>query len=257
MRDKSLIINNRVVSNYGDRTPRKNLADLFDKGIKSPGRLGLGVGLLSLLPAWLAMKMLGQKHALLKAAGISTAAGGLSALATLPIEKKPRLTWGENLFGKDKTEQQKWAEYMWDKKPSVDSGTGYTHKVGSDLSIKEAVDFLADLPNMDKLTLHDLVSEVPGFSQPQRDFLHNGIYNAPSNSPNVVDLAGGFMNTVNTVTGGLLPMATRATEGALIGQAFGGLMGVQPGTQKFITGAAALVDGLAGNKLFNTINKVY
>ena len=254
--ERPFIYNNKVVKNYGDNTVQKGLTDLFDK-IGSPSKLGLGIGILSLLPTWLILRLLGQNHAGLKALGISTAAGLGSAAITMTLKEKPGNTWGENLWGKPMTEQEKWADYLWEHSPSVNRGNGYTHKIGNDFSIKEAVDFLADLPNMDKVTLHDLVSEVPGFSQPQRDFLHNGIYNAPSKNPNVVDLAGGFMNTVNTVTGGLLPMATRATEGALIGQAFGGLMGVQPGTQKFITGAAALVDGLAGNKLFNTINKVY
>ena len=102
-----------------------------------------------------------------------------------------------------------------------------------------------------------MVNSTPGFTPPQRDFLHNGIYNAPAKNPNIVDLANGIVSTVNDVTGGLLPTASRAIEGALLGSAFSGVMGVQPGTKKFITGAAAMANSLYGNTLFNTIPQVY
>lgn len=250
------IVNNKELKNFGDKSTKEVITNIFDK-IGSPNRVGLRTGLLTLLPSSIVMRLLGQNHAGLKALGISTAAGLGGKLLTTPYNYDNRLTFGENLFGKDRTRQQRFLDEKWNKLTSTNTGDGYSPKLSSDLANKIAVEWMADLPNTDKLTLHDMVANTPGFTQPQRDFLHNGIYNAPGQNPNVMDLAGGFMNTVNTVTGGLLPMTTRAVEGALIGSAFGNVLGAQPGTKQFITGAAALVDGLAGNKLFNTISQVY
>lgn len=247
---------NKELKGFGDRTIR-DVGTSFLDSIGSSTKVGLWAGLLSLLPAWAAMKLLGQNHAGLKALGISALVGAGGKIITTPYSNNPKLTFGQNVLGKPRTAHQKWLDRKWDSLPSVSTGDGYAPKVSSELFPKTAADYIADLPNTDKLTLHDIVSVAPGFTQPQRDFLHNGIYNTPSSTPNVMDLAGGFMSTVNNVTGGLLPMTTRAIEGALIGQAFGAALGVQPGTKKIITGAAALADGLAGNRLFNTISQVY
>lgn len=248
-----MIINNRNVDKFADKTVREGARTLFNK-IKSPAHLGTAVGLLSFLPAWLAFKLLGRsniKDATLKALAVSGAAGFATGISATPFRTKEGYTYGENLFGKDVKKNDYYKAV-----PKTGLLNGY-NKNASDLFLKEAADYLADLPNTSKLTLHSLVENTPGFTNPQKDFLHNGIYNTPTNNPNVIDLSGGFSKAVNNITGGLLPNATRAIEGALLGSAFSDIMGVQPGTRKFVTGAAAVADSLWGNKLFNTIPKIY
>lgn len=226
------------------------LSALADKA-GGPGVIGLGAGVLSILPSYILMRLLKQRYPLAKALGLSAVVGAGTGISLIPTHPTPGYTFGENLFGKERTSRHENIDRI------IDNGE-YTKKLSSDgYAFKEAAAFLADLPNTSKLTLHDLVNSTPGFTPPQRDFLHNGIYNAPAKNPNIVDLANGFVSTVNNVTGGLLPTASRAIEGALLGSAFSGVMGVQPGTKKFITGAAAMANSLYGNTLFNTIPQVY
>ena len=233
------------------------LSSILNK-IGGPRNIWLGIGLLSLLPSYIAMRLLKQDHAIWKSLGISTALGLGGGLASTPIRPKRGYTYGENVLGKRAPKYVEDIDNIIDNLPSKRTFDGYDTKLGSDnYFLKEASAFLADLPNTSKLTLHDLVNTTPGFTPPQRDFLHNGIYNAPAKNPNIVDLANGFVSTVNTVTGGLLPTASRAIEGALIGSAFSGVMGAQPGTKKFVAGATAMANSLWGNNLFNTIPQVY
>lgn len=236
--NKSIVYKNNVLPSSGEKTYKTVSKALNFAG--SPGKIGLGLGILSFLPAWLIMRMTGHNHSLLKAAGIATAAGAAGTILTHPISPKKGNKFSDKLLGSPSLYEADWRPEE-NKTPTI----------------KTAADYMANLPNTDKLTLHDLVDNVPGFTPPQRNFLHNGIYNAPTSSPNVFDLANGFTGTVNNVTGGLLPVATRAIEGALIGSAFGSVLGVKPGTKKFITGATTMVNSLWGNNLFNTIPKVY
>ena len=251
-----LVVNNKVVYSAKPKTNlHKQLVSALDK-IGGPSPFGIGAAILSYLPAYIALKFFKKDKAALKALGISGALGLATGLSMTPFTKREGYSYGENLLGKPIDPLRVKLDQMYLERPERITKTGYRTKYASDISIKEAADFFANLPNTDKLTLHDLVESTPGFTPPQRDFLHNGIYNAPSNKPNVMDLANGFTGTVNAVTGGLLPMTTRAIEGALIGGAFSSVMGVQPGTRKFVTGAAAVADSLFGNQLFNTIPKV-
>lgn len=256
MKSEPLILNNKVVESFGD----KSLSSIFKKALNkagSPTNIGLGVTALSFLPTWLALKYLVKDHAALKALGISGALGLASGILTTPFNRDPRLSYGDQLLGIKKNKNQRDIDYVIDSLPFKRTKNGYMSRFTNDVSSKEAADFFANMPNTDKLTLHDVVNSAPGFTPPQKDFLHNGIYNAPSNQPNIADLTTGFINTVDTVTGGLLPASTRAIEGALIGSAFSGIMGLKPGTHKFAVGAATVVNSLYGNKLFNTIKQVY
>ena len=57
-------------------------------------------------------------------------------------------------------------------------------------------------------------------------------------------------------TGGLLGYATRAAEGALIGGAFGSLLGLSPQHKQWARGIGAVCDALQGSKLFNAIGEL-
>jgi len=106
--------------------------------------------------------------------------------------------------------------------------------------------------------LHQAVSSLPGFGPLQKDFLHTGIEEAPTDGSytHLAGLAQGFNSLVGNVTGNRVATATRAIEGALIGSAFSSLLGVSPGTKKWITGVAATADALYGNKLLGVLGRL-
>lgn len=111
---------------------------------------------------------------------------------------------------------------------------------------------------LNRADLFDAVADLPGYNIPQKNFLAMGVAASPGNDSSVTlpELADGFNSMTGAVTGGLLPMATRAIEGAIIGSAFGHLIGAAPSTRKWITGLSAVADSLYGNRLINTVGQL-
>ena len=115
--------------------------------------------------------------------------------------------------------------------------------------------FLAPMPIP---YLHKAVTEMPGFGSLQKDFLHEGVATAPQVTAEHTHLEGltrGFDNLVGEVTNNKVAAFTRAIEGALIGSAFSSLLGVSPGTKKWMTGVTAAADALYGNKLVKALGQ--
>ena len=115
----------------------------------------------------------------------------------------------------------------------------------------------ADLQDFGRDDLFDAVIDMPGYNIPQKNFLAFGVASAPgTDRVDLPSLATGFGKVTGAVTGGLLPMATRAIEGAVIGSAFSHLLGVPPKGRKWITGLSAVADALYGNRLINTVGSL-
>jgi hypothetical protein len=111
---------------------------------------------------------------------------------------------------------------------------------------------------MDRGGLFGAVADLPGFGDSQRNFLSLGVAATPGGSSvTVPELAKGFERVTGAVTGGLLPAATRALEGALLGSAFGALAGLPPTGRKWAAGIGAVADALWGNRLLQTIGGLY
>ena len=218
------------------------------KKVGSPGKLGLMVGAGTFLPSYLIFKLLRLKHPALRAAALGTGAGLVTTGATTVTGKgavnKGDL-WAEQLAPAGKPKYIKDIEQM--EKAAI--------KDASDFFNTNASAFADDypawaMPHSTKQNLYGAVNAAD-FTKGQKALLTSGIQNSPGNLLNISDLASGFEKTVGSVTGGLVPMATRAVEGAILGSAFSGLMGTTPGTKKWITGIASLGDALYGNQLFN------
>lgn len=220
----------------------------FLKKVNSPVNLGLMAGVGSFLPTYLLFKLLRSNNPALRAAAVSTGIGLATTGATTitgnnAVNSGPE--WAKRLAPTSKPKYIKDIEEM----------TAAATKDASDNYNVAASAFANDypswaMPHSTKQNLYGAVSATD-FSKDQKAFLSSGIQNSPGNLLNISDLAEGFEKTVGSVTGGLVPMATRAVEGAILGSAFSGLLGTTPGTSKWITGISALGDSLYGNQLFN------
>ena len=110
--------------------------------------------------------------------------------------------------------------------------------------------------SFDKGSLIQGVEEMP-ITDSQRSFLNKGISYAPGRYQTTLwGLGDGFSNAIDHNTGGLLGYATRAAEGALIGGAFGSLLGLSPQHKQWARGIGAVCDALQGSKLFNAIGEL-
>lgn len=102
------------------------------------------------------------------------------------------------------------------------------------------------------------IQAIPGLGDTQRAFLMDGVENAtPSRHSAALTtlegLADGYTGSVGKVTGGRLPYVTRAIEGAVIGSAFAGVMGLSPSSRRWAAGIAAVADSLYGNRLVGAL----
>ena len=97
------------------------------------------------------------------------------------------------------------------------------------------------------------VDELPA-NDPQKAFLNDGIRLAPGGRNTTLwGLGDGFGQAVDTYTGSLLGHAARAVEGALIGGAFGALMGLSPKNRLWAAGIGAVADSLKGSEFYNAL----
>jgi hypothetical protein len=142
------------------------------------------------------------------------------------------------------------AAYGLSRAPGVNTTTGWVNRlIGAP---KTASDFIH------RGDLFDAVADLPGYNDTQKNFLALGAAAAPGNDAvTLSELSRGYSDVTGAVTGGLLPMATRALEGALIGSAFGALIGVQPNTRHWMAGIGAVADALYGNQLINRVGSMY
>lgn len=124
-------------------------------------------------------------------------------------------------------------------------------------SVEPATKDAADLDfSLNKGTLMQGVDEMP-VTDSQKDFLNNGIKFAPGNSATTLwGLSEGFGQATDNVTGGILPHATRAIEGGILGGAFGALIGLSPTNRRWAAGVGAVLNSLKGSQLFNAIGEV-
>lgn len=186
------------------------------------------------LPAWyLITKMLGHDFSHwrpLTAAAITGAGGWYATRSSTPLAVQ-----------KDKDLSRKaWADSLLPR----------ASKEGSDI-------ISAPIPAHN---LFRAVHEAPGLNDLQRGFLFHGINNATASDKRAIatleDLANGFESSVNEATSGRLGYVTRAVEGALIGAAFSGLVGMSPAHRKWATGVSSLTDALYGNKFVSTLGQL-
>ena len=97
------------------------------------------------------------------------------------------------------------------------------------------------------------VDELPATTL-QKNFLNTGIQLAPGNrSTTLWGLGDGFGQAVDTYTNSTLGHLTRAVEGALIGGAFGSLLGLSPTGRKWATGIGAVADSLKGSEFYQAL----
>lgn len=186
--------------------------------IGGPKRLGVAAGLLAGIPFYLFAKKNKLELPWLRTLGMFAVAGG--------------------------------AAYGLSRAPGVNTTTGWVNRlIGAP---KTASDFIH------RGDLFDAVADLPGYNDTQKNFLALGAAAAPGNDAiTLSELSRGYSDVTGAVTGGLLPMATRALEGALIGSAFGALIGVQPNTRHWMAGIGAVADALYGNQLINRVGSMY
>lgn len=106
---------------------------------------------------------------------------------------------------------------------------------------------------MSKGVLMQGVDELPA-TNAQKGFLNAGIKFAPGTSSTTLwGLGDGFGQAVDTYTNSILGHTTRAVEGALIGSAFGALLGLSPTSRKWAAGIGAVADSLKGSEFYNAL----
>ena len=97
------------------------------------------------------------------------------------------------------------------------------------------------------------VDELPATPM-QKQFLNTGIQFAPGNSRTTLwGLGDGFGQAVDTYTNSTVAHLARAVEGALIGGAFGSLLGLSPTGKKWAAGIGAVADSLKGSEFYNAL----
>jgi len=129
-----------------------------------------------------------------------------------------------------------------------DTETWVNRMMGAPWRSKTASDGLS------RHTLFEAVGDLPGHGIAQKNFLALGIAASPGGDTlGLPALAQGFGGVANAVAGGALPAVVRAAEGALIGGAFGHLLGVPPKGRKWMAGVGAVADALYGNRLVNAV----
>ena len=198
-----------------------------------PKRAGAMAGLLGAVPFYLwARKNKLEWPALRAFAGILPLVGGLTYYGT-----KPRV--------KNYTTDE-WINSMGVKTDDVPDNHWFR------LSGKTSADSIR------RTDLFDLIADIPGLGNSQRNFLAMGAVSAPGdNNITISELSQGFGAVTHAATGGLVSKVTAGIEGAVIGNAFSRLIGLSPTSRKWVTGMTAAADALWGNRLVRAIGNLY
>lgn len=126
-----------------------------------------------------------------------------------------------------------------------------------DYSVLTASDW-ADYLNepVSKGSLYQGIDELDA-TPVQKDFLNSGIKFAPGNTSTTLwGLGDGFGQAVDTYTNSALAHTTRAIEGAIIGGAFGSILGLSPNSRKWAMGIGAVADSLKGSQFYNALGQL-
>lgn len=229
---------------FGNKRISDDIIQPVLRKLGSPANVGLAASITTMPLAYVLLKMMKSRHAGAGALGAAALTGAAFAGATNTGKKGEE--WVESVSPSAKPYWQREIEAM--RRASAKTASDNYNEAASQFGWGKAP---WALPQSSKDVLYEAVNTVPSFTTNQRIFLMDGISNAPTHKPDLFDVASGFEQTVGKATGGLLPMATRAIEGAIIGSAFSHVMGLQPGAKAWATGLAALGDALYGNRLLN------